>query len=198
MPVRLAPEQIEEWRNRLPELPRKRRERFVAEYGLPEYDAGVLVADKQIGDYFEAAARLSAKPKAVSNWVMTEMLRLLSEREMSINEVPLKPEALARLVQLADGKVVNSNTAKEIFAILFEKGGDPDRIVEEKGLSQVSDANELEALVEKAMAENPKSVQDFKSGKAAAAKFLVGQAMKLSRGKANPQLVAQVLEKRLG
>jgi len=198
MPVVLSSERVEEWRGRLPELPREKRERFIREYELPEYDAGVLVADRAIGDFFEAAARLSPNPKAVSNWVMTETLRLLSERDAGIDETPLTPAALAGLVKLIDDKTINSTKAKDVFEIMFEEGGDPERIVEEKGFAQVSDSGELHGLVAQAMEENPKSVADYRSGKKAAAKFLVGQVMRLSKGKANPQVAAKLLEEKLG
>ncbi len=197
VPVVLTEEQVELWRQSLPELPRQRRERIEREYGIPAYDAGVLAADKAIADYFEAAAKGSCNPKAVSNWMMTEMLRLLSEREMEITQVPMKPEALAALVELTESQAVNSNSAKDVFAELFEKGGDPRRIVEERGLAQVSDSCALDELVSRAMAENPSSVEDYRAGKKAASKFLVGQVMRMSRGKANPQLVGKLLEKRL-
>jgi aspartyl-tRNA(Asn)/glutamyl-tRNA(Gln) amidotransferase subunit B len=197
MAVVLTREQVEEWRRRLPELPQQRRERFAREYGLPDYDAGVLVADKAVGDYFEKAARLSSNPKTVSNWIMTEMLRLLAERGKGIGDAAVTPQALAELVRLTEGGTINSNTAKEIFEALFEKGGDPAQIVAERGLAQVSDAGLIERLVEQCMAENPKVVADFKAGKTAAAKFLVGQVMRLSKGKANPQLVSRVLEQKL-
>jgi aspartyl-tRNA(Asn)/glutamyl-tRNA(Gln) amidotransferase subunit B len=197
MPVVLSREQVESWRSALPELPRHRRERFVTEYGLPEYDAGVLAADKRIADYFEEAARLSSRPKAISNWIMTEMLRLLTERGLAIGDAKIEPKALAELVKLVENKVVNSTTAKEIFTVLFEKGGDPNRIVASQGLAQVSDAGALEKLVDQAVAENAKSVSDFRNGKAAAAKFLIGQVMRLSKGKANPQMVAEMLERKL-
>jgi aspartyl-tRNA(Asn)/glutamyl-tRNA(Gln) amidotransferase subunit B len=198
MPVCLSDAQVDSWRAQLPELPASRRARFVQEYGIPDYDAGVLVADKEVADYFEAAARKSPNAKAVSNWVMTEMLRLLSEREMGIRDVKIAPEALAGLVALTEEKAVNSTTAKDVFAILFEQGGDPRAIVRERGWGQVSDAGALERMVEQAMAENPRSVEDFKAGKTAAAKFLVGQVMKLSKGKANPQMVTALLEQKLG
>ena len=116
---------------------------------------------------------------------------------MDIKDVVISPAALAGLAKLADEKVINSNSAKEVFAVLFEKGGDPGQIVKEKGLVQVSDAGEIEKLVDQAMAENPKSVAAYLAGKDAAAKFIVGQVMKLSRGKANPQLVAGILEEKL-
>lgn len=197
MPVVLDPRVVETWRAQLPELPRARRERFVREFGLPEYDAGVLVAEKAVADYFERAARLSANAKAVSNWIMTEMLRLLSERETDISSVGISPESLAALVKLTDEGVVNSTTAKEIFAVLFEKGGDPAALVRERGLGQVSDAGAIERLADQAMAENAKSVEDYRAGKAAALKFLVGQVMRLSKGKANPRMLAEILERKM-
>lgn len=197
LPVVLDEAQIEAWRRALPEMPARRRERFVTEYGLPEYDAGVLVADKAVGDFFEEAASCSGNPKAVSNWVMTEMLRLLAERDMDIGQAAVTPAALAALVELVDKKTVNSVKAKEIFCTLFEKGGDPQEICEQKGLTQVSDSDAIEALAVRAMDEHPGSVADYRAGKKAAAKFLVGQVMRLSRGKADPQLVAKVLEAKL-
>ena len=197
MPVALPRALVEDWRRQIPELPRARRERFVREYGLPDYDAGVLVAEKAVADFFENAARLSANAKAVSNWMMTEMLRLLSEREMGINSVCITPEALAGLVKLADDKVVNSTTAKEIFATLFEKGGDPAALVQSGGLGQVSDTAAIERLADQAIAGNPGSAADYRGGKSAALKFLIGQVMRLSKGKANPQMLAQILERKL-
>jgi len=197
MPVVLSAAQISEWKKDIPELPRRRRKRFVKEYGIPEYDAGVLVADRAVADYFEAAARLCPNRKAVSNWIMTEMLHLLSERNLTIADLPMKPEALADLVKLVDGKTVNMTTAKEIFAVLFERGGSPDDIVKEKRLTQVSDLGVIERLVERAMGENPRSVADYKSGKKAAAQFLIGQVMRLSKGKASPQVVMKILEEHL-
>jgi aspartyl-tRNA(Asn)/glutamyl-tRNA(Gln) amidotransferase subunit B len=198
MPVALSRDQVEQWRARLPELPRHRRERLARQYGLSDYDAGVLAAEKAVADYFEAAAQRSANPKAIANWVMTEMLRLLSEREMTISDACVTPEALAALVALVDGKTVNSTTAKEVFAMLFAAGGDPAQIVREKGLSQVSDGGELERLVDEAIAANAKSVEDYRQGKKAAAQFLIGQVMRLSKGKANPQMAAAILAGRLG
>jgi aspartyl-tRNA(Asn)/glutamyl-tRNA(Gln) amidotransferase subunit B len=196
-PVVLAPGQVEAWRAVLPEMPQARRARLVRDYGLPDYDAGVLVADKAVADFFETAARLSPNPKAVSNWMMTEMLRLLGETERDIRTVPVTPAALAALVRLVDGRTLNSNTAKEIFAELFDKGGDPDAIVKQRGLAQVSDAGAIEALCDEAIAANPKSVADYKAGRLAALNALKGQVMKLSKGKANPALAGEILERKL-
>lgn len=197
MPVVLSKEEVSGWRAALPESPRGRRVRLVEEYGLPEYDSGVLVADKAIADFFESAARKCGNPKTVSNLIMTEMLRLLSESDKELADVPITPEALAGLVGLVDAKTLNSNTAKEVFGVLFAEGGDPKAIVEEKGLTQVSDSGVIDGFVDQAIAENPKSVADFKSGKEAAIQFLVGQVMRMSRGKANPQMVAQLLRDKL-
>ncbi len=197
MPVVLSQEQIEALKAELPELPRLRRERFVADYGLPEYDAGVLVADRAVSDFFEKAAELADNPKAVSNWVMTEVMRVLGERGVGIDELSLEPAAMADLIKLVDAKTINMTGAKEVFEVLVDTGGDPHAIVKEKGLVQVSDTDAIGAFVDQAMEENPQSVEDYKAGKKAAAKFLVGQVMRLSRGKANPQLVGQMIADRL-
>ncbi len=197
MPVVLTEAQVEAWRATLPELPRQKRERFMAEYGIPEYDARVLAAQKDVADYFDEAARGSASPKLVSNWVMTEMLRRLAEREMDIRDVKVTPSALRELAALAERQAINSNTAKEVFAILFESGGDPAAIVRERGWGQVSDEDSIAALVDRVLAENAKSAEDYRKGKEAALKFLIGQVMRLSKGKANPQIVNEKLMRRL-
>jgi len=197
MPIALPDSLVSEWASMLPLLPAQRREKFVSEFGLPEYDAQVLAADKAVGDYFESAARQSRNPKAVSNWVMTDVLRTLTERGISITGFAIKPVALAELVDLTDAKVINSNTARDVFAIMLEEGGRAKEIVAARGLAQVSDAGAIEAVVDQVITENPKSVEDFKNGKAAAMKFLIGQVMRLSKGKANPQMAGALLEKKL-
>jgi aspartyl-tRNA(Asn)/glutamyl-tRNA(Gln) amidotransferase subunit B len=197
MPIALAPETIQTWARALAELPHHRRERFEREYGLPAYDARVLVGDKSVADYYEAVVRQGANPKAASNWVMTEMLRLLSEREQDIRETRITPQALAALINLVESKTINMPTAKELFAALFESGGDPAAIVAEKGLGQVSDTGLIEAAVDEAIKANPRSVEDYRRGKKAALQFLVGQVMRQSRGKANPSMVQQSLERKL-
>jgi aspartyl-tRNA(Asn)/glutamyl-tRNA(Gln) amidotransferase subunit B len=197
LPVVLNDEQVERWKKDIPELPRQRRERIMSQYGIPEYDAKVLSADKATADFFEEAAGLSANPKAVSNWVMTEMLRLLSEKEMEITAAKITPSALAELVKLADDGTVNSNSARQVFTVMFEKGGRPEQIIRELGLVQVSNLPELEKMVKQAIADNQKSVADYRGGKEAALKYLVGQVMRLSRGKANPQMVQELLKKEL-
>jgi aspartyl-tRNA(Asn)/glutamyl-tRNA(Gln) amidotransferase subunit B len=197
LPVKLTPAQIADWRTGLPERPTERRARFAAEYGLPEYDAGVLVAAPAVADFYEAAARASGNFKAVSNWVMTDVLRTLSESGRAIDDLPLTPEALAALVRLVDQGALNMPSAKVVFAVLMERGGDPAAIVEARGLAQVRDASTLEAFADQAIAANPRSVEAYRGGKAAALQHLVGQVMKLSRGKADPKAVADCLRRKL-
>ena len=201
VPVELDAETVAAWRRELPELPSARRSRMASEYGIPDYDAEVIAADKANADFFEAAAK-AASPvagKTVSNWFMTEVMRLLSESGKSIGECALSPEALAELLSLLDAGTINGPTAKELLPELFASGGMPKALVEERGLAQVSDTSALAALVEAAIAANPKSVADYKAGKKAAAGFFVGQVMKASKGKADPKavgrLVAEALQK---
>ena len=171
----------------------------MAEYGIPAYDAGVLADAKENADFFEAAAR-ACKPglgKTVSNWFMTEVMRLLSETGTSVGACALTPAALAELVALVEEGVINGPTAKELLPEVFAKGGSPKAIVDERGLAQVSDVSALEAFIAQALEDNPKSVEDFRAGKKAAAGFLVGQVMKLSKGKADPKQVGRLVAERL-
>lgn len=197
MPVALPASLVAEWATSLPELPSQRRERFSREFGIPEYDARVLAAEKNIGDYFEQAVRQSRFPKAVSNWIMTDVMRTLTEKGMSIEQFPIKPDALAELIELAEKQVINSNTAKEVFGIMMTEGGRAGDVVGSRGLAQVSDTGMIEKMVEEAIACNEKSANDYRRGKEAALKFLVGQVMKLSKGKANPQMATEMLVRRL-
>ncbi|MGA1530506.1 MAG: Asp-tRNA(Asn)/Glu-tRNA(Gln) amidotransferase subunit GatB [Kiritimatiellia bacterium] len=198
LPVELTAEQVEAWRGLLPELPAARRERMVKEYDIPAYDAGVLAADRAVADFFEEAARACGKGKAVSNWMMTEMLRMLSDHDGDISKAAITPAALAGLVKLVENKTINQPAAKEVFAILFKDGGDPDEIVKQKGLAQVSDAGALQALVDQVLAEHTGPVEDYRKGKEASLQFLVGQVMRLSKGKANPQMARDLLIKAIG
>ncbi|HAS82298.1 MAG TPA: Asp-tRNA(Asn)/Glu-tRNA(Gln) amidotransferase GatCAB subunit B [Verrucomicrobia bacterium] len=197
MPVVLAAAQIGALKATLPELPRTRRFRFAEQYGIPAYDAGVLSADRDIADFFEAAAGLSSNPKAVSNWIMTDVLRVLAERETTLAALPLTAAALASLVGLVDKGSINMTGAKTVFEVLIDNGGDPARIVNERGLAQVSDGGAIESLVDDAIVANPRSVEDYRNGKKAALQFLVGQVMKQSRGKANPPMVMEILMRKL-
>ena len=196
-PIVLEAAQIEAWRAMLPELPSTKRERFVAAYAIPDYDAGVLSAQREIADYFEATAKGCNNPKAASNWIMTDVLRYLGETGKDIATLPLTAAILSELILLVDKKVINMPTAKTLFAELIEKGGSPEAMVKERGLGQVSDTAAIEKFAAETIAANPKVVEDFKSGKQPALQFLVGQVMKLSKGKANPQLAADIIESKI-
>jgi len=190
MPVTVSDAWLEEIRRSVPELPEAKRRRFVEQYGLPEYDAEVLVADAAVAAYYEEAAACSKNPKAISNWIMTELLGRFADNKMA-------PAQLAELVAAIDSGQISGKMAKEVFAEMFATGKSASVIIREKGLSQISDAAALEAWVEQAMAAHPQSVADFKAGNTAAINFLKGQVMKLSRGKANPQLVGEILARKL-
>jgi aspartyl-tRNA(Asn)/glutamyl-tRNA(Gln) amidotransferase subunit B len=197
LPIVLDATQIEAWRASLPELPAHKRERFAADYGLPSYDAGVLAAQLRVANFFEQAASLSGNAKAVSNWIMTDLLRLLGSTEKDIDDTPLTPAALAELVRLVDAKTINMPTAKELFGELFEKGGMPATLVKERGLAQVSDTDAIAKFAAEVVAANPKVAADFIGGKAAALQFLVGQVMKLSKGKANPKMAGELVAEQI-
>jgi aspartyl-tRNA(Asn)/glutamyl-tRNA(Gln) amidotransferase subunit B len=196
--VVLSEEQVAAWKSELPELPAAREKRFREEYGLPDYDAGVLVADLEVANYFEEVVRAAnGNAKGASNWIMTEVMRVLSETGTGPSDLRISAEALGRLIRLVDEKTLNGTKAKEVFAVLVDEGGDPEQIVKEKGLAQVSDSGAIEAFVDQVIEENPGPVSDYKGGKTAAVQFLMGQVMKLSRGKANPQVVSELLKERL-
>jgi aspartyl-tRNA(Asn)/glutamyl-tRNA(Gln) amidotransferase subunit B len=197
LPVVLADAQIEAWRATLPERPAERRARFMHVYGLPAYDAGVLTAERGVADFFEATARLCGNGKAASNWIMTDVMRLLGESGRSVTQCALTPEVLAELILLVERRTINLPTAKGLLPELFEQAGRPAELVATRGLGQVGGEDEIGRLVEQALAANPRVVQDFLAGKQAAAQALVGQVMKLSRGKADPQMAGRLVAERL-
>jgi aspartyl-tRNA(Asn)/glutamyl-tRNA(Gln) amidotransferase subunit B len=184
---------MEEVRNLLPELPWEKRERFVREYGLSEYDAGVLADDQELSSYFELAAKGTRKPKAIANYVLNDLLSALGAANQLTSACPISPPHLSALVDLVDSGKISSKQGKEVFAEMFATGKDPGLIVEERGLKQESDLGAIESLCSEVIAANPKSVEDYKAGKMAAINFLKGQVMKLSKGKANPNLVGETL-----
>jgi aspartyl-tRNA(Asn)/glutamyl-tRNA(Gln) amidotransferase subunit B len=189
---------MEKWRSELPELPKARLARFRDGLGLPEYDAEVLTAEKDVADYFEAAVAAYNEPKKISNWIMGEVLRELNDRGATLAACKLCPTDLARLVKLVDDGVISGNIAKTVFKDLFETGGDPEAHVKAKGLVQISDTSAIEGYVDEVIAENPAEVERFKGGDKKLTGFFVGQVMKKSKGKANPGLVNQLLAKKLG
>lgn len=197
-PVHISAEFLNHVRASLPELPVQKQNRFVEQYGLPAYDAGVLVQDRAVADYFEKAAALVGDAKAVSNFMMTAVLREINERRIPIGEFKVRPEGLAELLRMVASRTVSLNMAKEILAEMAETGQSASNIVERKGLQQVSDGAAIEPIVRKVLDANPKAVADFKAGKASAQKFIIGQVMRESRGKADPAVVVQLVNKLLG
>jgi len=198
LPLIIEAEWMEKWRAELPELPEARCRRFQEALGLPEYDALVLTAEKEVADYFEAALAVYNEPKKISNWVMGELMRELNDRGVALGECKLSPGDLAGLVKLVDDGVISGTIAKSVFKDLFEAGGDPEAYVKAKGLVQISDTSAIEGLVDEVLAENPSEVERYKGGDKKLTGFFVGQVMKKSKGKANPGLVNQLLAKRLG
>lgn len=197
VPVVVGEEWIGEVRSNLPELPEAKRERFVSQYCLPLYDAQMLTSSRPLADYFEAAAKEFAHPKLLSNWIMSELLRELNRNDREIEECPVSPQHLAELLRLLDSGVISGRIAKAVFDEMFASGKSAQSIVDEKGLVQVSDQTALEAAVDQVLSENPGEVSQFRAGKEKLLGFFVGQVMKKTRGKANPQIVNEILAKKL-
>jgi aspartyl-tRNA(Asn)/glutamyl-tRNA(Gln) amidotransferase subunit B len=198
LPLVIDEDRMEAWRAELPELPAARCRRYQETLGLPEYDALVLTAEKEVADYFEAALETYAEPKKLSNWVMGEVMRELNDRGATMEGCKVLPAELAALVRLVDDGVISGTIAKNVFKELFETGGDPEAHVKAKGLVQISDTSAIEGLVDEVLAENPAEVERYRGGDRKLTGFFVGQVMKKSRGKANPALVNQLLAKKIG
>ena len=196
LPVKTA-SIVEAARLRKPELPWEKRARFVSDFGVSDYDASVLANDLALASYFETAARGAKKPKNVANWIINDLLSAMSAASVNISDCPIAPSSLDELVNLIDAGSINSKQGKEVFAEMFSTGKSASVIVEEKGLKQESDTGAIEAFVDEVIAANPGPVADYKTGKASALNFLKGQVMKLSKGKANPALAGEILEKKL-
>jgi aspartyl-tRNA(Asn)/glutamyl-tRNA(Gln) amidotransferase subunit B len=191
-----SPEFVENIRKTLPELPDARRERFVSEYGVTAYDAQVLTIEREVSEWFDSAAKKCKTPKILANWVISELLREVKELEGGLAAVKITPEQLATLVNLIADNTISGKIAKQVFAEMFETGEDPEKIIKEKGLVQVTDVSAIEPIVREVIAANEKQFAEFKSGNAPKMKgFFVGQVMKKSGGKANPGLVNQILDK---
>ena len=197
-PLVVSSTRLEEARAALPELPDARRARLMTQFGLPAYDADVLTQSKDLADYFEATASASGLPKAASNWVMGEVLRTMKERVISVADVPITPEALARLLRLVDAGTISSTVAKDVFATMYETGRAADEIVASEGLAQVSDTSAIEPHVMAVLADHPDVVAEIRAGKDRKFQFLVGQVMKASKGKADPKVVTDLLMRAIG
>ena len=182
----------------LPELPAEKKQRFMAQYGLPSYDAALLTSDRELADYFERCVRIFSHPKQVSNWVMGALLGLLNALEKSIDESPVSPENLARLLALVEEGVISGKIAKTVFDEMGQTGKPAEEIVEEKGLVQITDTAALEDVVSNIISGHPTEADAYKSGKTKLLGFFVGQVMKATKGKANPKLVNEILRRKLG
>lgn len=197
LPIEVSDEWIEEIKSSMPELPHDKRDRFIKEYDLSLYDAEVLTGDKDVSIFFEDTLKHIDDTKLVSNWIMGDVLRRLNEEDASIADLKFTSKDLADLLDIVRSGKINNNTGKKVLRDMFETGKKPEIIVKEKGLIQISDESELETMVEEILDKNEQSIQDFKNGKDRAVGFLVGQIMKVSRGKANPQMVNKILIEKL-
>ncbi|MGC8965793.1 MAG: Asp-tRNA(Asn)/Glu-tRNA(Gln) amidotransferase subunit GatB [Caldimicrobium sp.] len=192
--IQLEESFIEKIKGELPELPQNKKERFIKEYGLSSYEAGILTEEKSLADFFEETVRLFPNPKGVSNFILTEVLRYLNRDNLDIKETKLKPEFLAELLELVEKEVISITLAKQqVFPEIYERGISPKRVIEEKGLIQESSEDLLRRLCEEVLKENPGEVERYKSGKKGLLGFFVGQVMKKTQGKANPKIVNKIL-----
>ena len=191
----------EKWRNEilssLPELPDARRERFVSQYKLPVYDAQILTSSRELADYYEQVLTETDDYKTASNWVMTDVLKTVNEQKISVKDFSVTPQNLGKLVSLISKNTISGKIAKEVFPEMILSEKDPEVIVKEKNLVQISDTSELESAITKILDANPKDVQDYLGGKEKAIGFFVGQIMRETKGKANPQIVNELLKKKL-
>ena len=197
VPIELDEAFLDRIRERQPEFREEKMARYKEEFDIPEYDIDIITGSKRMADLFETTVALGAQPKKVSNWLMVETLRLLKENDMEPEDIRFSPEHLAALIAMADKKEINSSVAKEVFEEIFKNDVDPAKYVEEKGLKTVNDEGALRKTVEEVIANNPQSVQDYKSGKEKAIGFLVGQTMKAMKGKADPGMINKMLKELL-
>lgn len=197
LPLEISDEWLAQIKSSLPELPLDRFKRFQTEYGLPAYDADILTTERELADYFEETAKLAANPKAASNWIMTELLRQLNEAQKSIKESPISPVYLAKLIRLIDNGTISGKIAKTVFVEMWNNPNDPEVIIKEKGLVQISDDSAIEKIIDEVLSQNIQAVTDYRAGKTKLFGFFVGQIMKASQGQANPEKVNRLLKKKL-
>ena len=197
VPLRIDEPWIEEIRKSLPELPIQKRERFVKEYQIPEYDAEILTSTKPLSLFFEEATRLFPEPKTVSNWMMGDLLRELKRDEREIDQCPITPQHLAEMLSIIKEGTISGKIAKDVFEEMYRSGERPGKIVRDKGWTQILDTGEIERAIKRAMEANPKLVEDYRKGKEKLFGFFVGEVMKETKGKANPKLLNELLGKKL-
>jgi len=196
-PFIITDSEIEEIKRLLPELPAEKRKRFIRDYGVTEYDAEILTQDKFIADYFDSAVKLVSSPKTIANWIISDLLKELNDRKISITECKVKPEYLAEIVKsVSSGKITNT-AGKDILSEVFNTGKEPNKIIDEKGLIQISDESSIAKIADEVISEFPSQVSEFRSGKEKVLQFLIGQVMKKTKGKANPQITAKILREKL-
>ena len=197
LPIEISEEWINDAKKNMPELPEAKRARYVEEFGLTDYDASILTSAREISRLFEDATELCGEPKEVSNLIMGELMRLMSETSTLAEDLTMEPKKIADLIGLIKGNKINRSVSKEVFEEMFKNNVEPVSYVTEKGLMMLNDDSLVEKTIDEVIANNPKSIEDFKSGKAKAKGFLVGQTMKALKGKANPQTVNQILDEKL-
>ena len=193
VPIVISDEWLEKIKAAQPEFREEKMVRYAKEYEIPEYDISIITASKHLADIFEETVGICNNPKKVSNWLMVETMRLLKENDMEPEDIKFSPVNLAKLIQLTESKAINSSVAKEVFEKVFAEDIDPEKYVEENGLKTVNDEGALRSTIEKVIAANPQSVEDYRNGKKKAIGFLVGQTMKEMKGKADPGMINQIL-----
>ncbi|WP_302826691.1 Asp-tRNA(Asn)/Glu-tRNA(Gln) amidotransferase subunit GatB, partial [Anaerofustis stercorihominis] len=198
VPIILTDEEIQKYKEEMPELPDAKKKRFIDEYKLSEYDAGFLASSIEVGNFFEEAIKDTKNIKSVANFLMGDISAYLNSNELEFSDIKFTPSNLAKLVNLVDKGDINLSTAKKVLSEMFESGKDAEEIVEEKGLKQMNDTGEIKAIVEKILNDNPQVVEDLKGGKKKAGGFVVGQVMRQTKGKANPGIVNQLINEILG
>jgi aspartyl-tRNA(Asn)/glutamyl-tRNA(Gln) amidotransferase subunit B len=197
VPIVLSEDFVRKIKEQLPELPAAKRARFVSQFDLTDYDAGVLTGEKEPANWFEAGAKMTKNPKGLANWIMGDMAAQMKEQEKDLKDLKFDQKKLCELVELIDAGTINSKQAKEVFLELFNNGTSPIEVVKTRGMAQVSDPKAIEDAVDKVLAENPSVVADYKGGKQGVIGFLVGKVMQATQGKANPKMVNEILKKKL-
>ena len=193
-PIVLTEEYVEDLRATLPELPDKKMVRYINEFNLPEYDANLITSQKAMAEFFDKTVEYNVSPKQVSNWIMGDISRIIKEKDMEFEDIMFTPDKLAELIDVIDKGVISNTAGKTVLETMFEEDKTPKQIIEEQGLAQISDESELAKIVQTVVEENPKSIEDYKNGKSNAFKYLVGQTMKATKGKANPQVINDILK----
>lgn len=197
VPIIVKQETVDKAIASLPEMPKAKKARFMSQYGLTEKEAAIIVDERALAKYYEAAVAEGGDPKAAANWVLGDILRLLKEKNLVASAIPVAPDALVKLLVMIKGGQVSTTAAKEVFDEMFVSGKSAETVVAEKGLAQISDTSEIEKIADDILDANPQSIEDFKAGKKQAAGFLMGQLMKASKGKANPQVAKELLDRKL-